>query len=64
MAVRKAQVSLWGRGSAICAAAQAVRVTVTLQSACKREDADIKRIDCCGFGSGTENGKEELKKMN
>lgn len=31
MAVRKVQTSLWGRGCKICAAAQAIRVTVTFQ---------------------------------
>lgn len=34
------------------------------ERASQRKDAYLKRRDCCGFGSGAENGKEELKNMN
>lgn len=34
------------------------------KSALQRKDANLKRKDCCDFGSGAENGKEELKNMN
>lgn len=63
-AVWRAQRSLRGSGFKGCAAAEAIRVTAALQSACKRKEEYIKRVDCCDFGSGAENGKEELKKMN
>lgn len=33
-------------------------------SASQGKDAHLKRRDCCDFGSGAENGKEELKNMN
>lgn len=36
----------------------------TAESSWKRKGTNIERIDCCDFGSGAENGKEELKKMN
>lgn len=60
----RAQRSLRGSGFKGCAAAEAIRVTAALQSACKRKEEYIKQVDCCDFGSGAENGKEELKKMN
>lgn len=34
------------------------------ESALQRKDANLKRKDCCDFGSGAENGKEELMNMN
>lgn len=34
------------------------------ESALQRKDANVKRRDCCDFGSSAENGKEELKNMN
>lgn len=34
------------------------------ESASQRKDANLKRRDCCDFGSSAENGKEELKNMN
>lgn len=65
MAVRKAQTSLWGRGCKICGCCTGYQSDSHIsESACKRKDANIKRVDCCDFGSGAESGKEELKKMN
>lgn len=50
----------WGRGCEVCAAARLSQS----DNASQRNDANLKRKDCCDFGSGAENGEEELKNMN
>lgn len=64
MSVREAQMSLWGRGCKSCCCTGCQSDSHISESACKRKDANVTRVDCCDFGSGAENGKEELEKMN